>query len=126
MGMIATFIGRITEFQPSTWFGHLIVAWLIWMAVDVTPKWATGMFLVLALAGYCYREYRNYIKHRDSGDNMKVWIGDGIGDLIGPLTVLWAAMGDPWVAHTWGLGIMGMGTVVWVGLGYSHYGGTDA
>lgn len=124
--MIAQFIGRVTEFQPSTWFGHLIVAWAVWIAVDITPKWATAIFLTLALVGYAYREYLNYRKHKASGHNMKVWIGDGIGDLIGPITVLWAAVGDPWVAHTFGLAIMGMGTVVWVGLGYGTYGGQDA
>jgi hypothetical protein len=94
--------------------------------VDKTPFWATVMVLTLAVCGWGYREYLNYRQHRESGHNVRVWVGDGIGDMIGPLTVLWAAVGNPWVAHTFGLAIMGIGTVVWVGLGYSHYGGKDA
>lgn len=126
MGLIAEFLGRVEKFQPSTWFGHLIVSWLIWMCVDILPKWGVVLLLSIALGVWGYREYLNYQKHRGSGHKMRVWIGDGVGDMIGPLTVLWAAMGNPWVAHTFGLAIMGIGTVVWVGLGYAHYGGRDA
>ena len=126
MGLIVDFISRVGRFQPTTWYVHIIVAWALWLAVDILPKWGVAIVLTLAAALFFYREYQNYLKHKAAGHNMRVWIGDGIGDMVGPLTVIWAAMGNPWVAHTFGLGLMGIGSVVWVGFGYAHYGGHDA
>lgn len=123
MGMKG-FHGRIDSFQPTTWFGHLIVAEVIWFMVDRLPVWAAFSLLAVAVAVFAWREYRDVTAHRDAGHPMNVWIADSIGDMVGPLTVFWAAVGDPWVAHTVGLYILGLGTVAWVGLG--DPGGKDA
>lgn len=117
------FIGRVTAFQPATWFTHLVVAEAIWLAVDLTPRWATAVLLVLAVGVFAWREYRNYHQHKAEGGPMRRWVADGVGDMIGPLVVFAAAVSDPWVAHTIGLFIMGIGTIAWVGLGW---GGQDA
>lgn len=127
MGMIIqAFLDRVSAFQPATWFGHLIVAWVVWLAVDITPLWATAVILAAAVVVFLWREYGHYQKHRAKGHPTRAWLADGIGDMVGPLTVFAAAVSDPWVAHTVGLLLMGLGTVVWVGLGYSNLGETDA
>ena len=121
MGIITEFFARVTRFQPTTWYTHIMIAWVIWLAFANTPQWLGITVLALAVVGFGYREWLNFKKRRDAGHNLMVWIGDGVGDMIGPLTVLWAALGDPWMAHAIGLGLMGLGSVVWVGLGYAHY-----
>lgn len=126
MGMIAEFFERVTRFQPTTWWTHTMVAWGIWLVFDNSPQWLGITVLALSVAGFLYREYLNFKKHKDAGHDLRVWIGDGVGDMIGPLTVFAAAVSDPWIAHAIGFGIMGLGSVVWVGLGYAHYGGKDA
>lgn len=124
--MLQQFFNRVSAFQPATWFGHLLIAEVVWALVDITPLWATALILAMAVALFFWREYGHYQKHHALGHPTRAWIADGIGDMVGPLTVFAAAVGDPWVAHTIGLFIMGLGTVAWVGLGYSNLGANDA
>lgn len=115
-----TFVGRVTAFQPTTWVMHLLVAELIWVVVDVTPLWLTAVVLVLAVVGFGWREWGNYRAHKTAGHPMTRWIADGVGDMVGPVTVFFAAVTDPWVAHTLGLAVMALGTIAWVGVGYEE------
>lgn len=117
------FLGRLSSFQPATWLLHLLVAELIWVTVDATPRWATAVILVIAVGVFAWREWGNYRQHKEAGHPMRRWVGDGVGDMVGPVTVFFAATTDPWVAHTLGLFLMALGTLAWVGLGY---GGQDA
>lgn len=124
--MMKTFLDRIMGFQPATWFGHMILALLVWMLVDITPLWATAVLLVFAVALFSWREWVDYRRHKDAGHPPHIWIADGILDMVGPLAVFWAAVGNPWVALAIGLSTLSLATVVWVGMGYSHYGDEDA
>lgn len=115
-------MGRLDSFQPTTWVGHLLVAEVVWLLVDITPFILTIILLTASVGVFFWREWAHYENHRRLGHPKHVWLGDGVGDMVGPLTVLWAALGDPWMAHAVGLSIIGLGSMAWVGLGY-HKGG---
>jgi len=116
--------GRIDAFQPTTWVVHLVVADLFVAVVDFIPFAIAALGLLAALGIYGWFEYRQYQEHRLKSHPAWVWLIDGIGDVVGPATAVFAYLADFWVAHTLGLLMLSLGTVAWVGLGYD--GGGDA
>lgn len=115
---------RTKRFQPTTWVGHWLVAWCMWAFVVAlgAPFWLLVILLTAQAGVFFWREWGNYERHRRGGGRRPVWIADGVLDMVGPLTVLAAALGDPWVAHTFGFGFMALASIAWVALGWSQYG----
>lgn len=113
-------IRRLNEHQTTTWFTHWLIAWAVWRFMAGFGVGTLGLAAVLGLttAGFFYREWKHYQKHRIEGvDQLPMWIADGVLDMIGPVMVLASTIVDPWKAHTVGFAVMAFATVAWAGLG---------
>lgn len=91
----------LTVNDEVTWMAHLmlvvfgsllpgILAALVWssLTVGVVIGFLFSELWLLFMSG---REVVDYFKHKKAGDEPKVFIRDGIGDLVGPLInhLLW-------------------------------------
>jgi len=92
---IAGVYDQWSGYDKASWLSHFIVAgWITYIA-----GWGIGFDVAAKLTFFVIfvpKEILNGIKHWSHGRRALGWDGwltDGIGDLIGPGIVLWAAMG---------------------------------
>lgn len=89
---IASVYDQWSSFPKASWLSHFIVAGFI----TYIAGWYIGFEVAarFTFAGFVVKEILNGIKHwshRRQAFGWEGWATDGVGDLIGPALVLYAA-----------------------------------